>query len=89
LSVHKADNDIDFWTAVDDRQKDDPSVAEEDRAGSGGMGTLEFTSALYYRYAGVNLDLLADADHLGGLRQPPDDGRQPTDQGPRTDDSFS
>jgi CRISPR system Cascade subunit CasC len=30
-------------------------------------GTLEFTSATYYRYAAVNLDLLADAAHLGAL----------------------
>lgn len=67
LSVHKADNDIDFWTAVDDRQKEDPTVGEEDRAGSAGMGTLEFTSALYYRYCAVNLGLLADEHHLAGL----------------------
>lgn len=58
LSTHKADNDIDFFTAVDDRQKEDPTVEEEDRAGSGMMGSLEFTSAVYYRYVGLNLDLL-------------------------------
>ncbi len=58
LSAHRADNDIDFFTAVDDRQKDDQSITDEDRAGSGMMGTLEFTSATYYRYAGLNLDLL-------------------------------
>jgi len=39
ISTHKASNDVDYWTAVDDRQKDDPTVAEEDRAGSGGLGT--------------------------------------------------
>jgi CRISPR system Cascade subunit CasC len=60
LSTHKADNDIDFFSAVDDLQK-----AEE--AGAGMTGTLEFTSATYYRYAGLNLDLLADAAHLGAL----------------------
>ena len=58
LSTHRADNDIDFYTAVDDRQREDPTVEEEERAGSGMMGTLEFTSAVYYRYAGLNLDLL-------------------------------
>jgi CRISPR system Cascade subunit CasC len=58
LSTHRADNDIDFYTAVDDRQGEDPTVEEEDRAGSGMMGTLEFTSAVYYRYAALNLDLL-------------------------------
>ena len=65
LSTHKADNDIDFYTAVDDRQADDPMVEDEDRAGSGMMGTLEFTSAVYYRYMGLNVDLLAK--HLGAL----------------------
>lgn len=64
LSTHRAENDIDFFTAVDDRQREDPSVEEEDRAGSGMMGTLEFTSAVYYRYVGLNLGLLWDADHL-------------------------
>jgi CRISPR system Cascade subunit CasC len=67
LSTHKSSNEIDFWTAVDDRQKEDDTVSDEDKAGSGGMGTLEFNSALYYRYAAINLDLLADADHLAGL----------------------
>ena len=67
LSTHRAENDIDFYTAVDDLQREDPTVEEEDRAGSGMMGTLEFASAVYYRYAGLNLGLLADADHLGAL----------------------
>src|SRR5439155_5919566 len=57
----------DFFTAVDDRQQDDPSVADEDRAGSGMMGTLEFTSATYYRYVGLNLDMLRDTEHLKAL----------------------
>ena len=65
LSTHKAENDIDFFTAVDDLQREDPTVEEEDRAGSGMMGTLEFTSAVYYRYIGLNLGLLTDPDHLG------------------------
>ena len=60
LSTHRADNDIDFFSAVDDLQK-----AEE--SGAGMTGTLEFTSGTYYRYAALNLDLLGDADHLGAL----------------------
>ena len=60
LSTHKAENDIDFFSAVDDLQKADES-------GAGMTGTLEFTSATYYRYVGLNLDLLADAKHLGAL----------------------
>ena len=61
LSTHKADNDLDFYSAVDDRKPKD------DDAGAGMIGTLEFSSAVYYRYAGINLDLLADADHLAKL----------------------
>lgn len=67
LSTHRADNDIDFYTAVDDRQQEDPSIQDEDRAGSGMMGTLEFTSAVYYRYVGLNLGMLQDKNHLEAL----------------------
>ena len=67
LSTHRADNDIDFYTAVDDLQREDPTIEDEDRAGSGMMGTLEFTSAVYYRYVGLNLGLLEDDKHLGAL----------------------
>ena len=63
LSTHKADNDLDFYSAVDDRKPKD------DDAGAGMIGTLEFSSAVYYRYAALNLDLLADADHLGKLNE--------------------
>jgi len=61
LSTHKADNDLDFYSAVDDRKP------KEDDAGAGMIGTLEFSSAVYYRYAALNLDMLADDDHLGRL----------------------
>ncbi len=61
LSTHKSDNDLDFYSAVDDRKPKD------DDAGAGMIGTLEFSSAVYYRYAAVNLDLLADKDHLAKL----------------------
>jgi CRISPR system Cascade subunit CasC len=61
LSTHTASNDIDFYSAVDDRKAD----AED--AGAGMIGTLEFTSATYYRYVAVNLDLLFDQHHLGAL----------------------
>lgn len=67
LSTHRAENDIDFFTAVDDLQDDDASIDGADRAGSGMMGTLEFTSAVYYRYIGLNLDLLFDEQHLASL----------------------
>ena len=61
LSTHKSDNDLDFYSAVDDRKPKD------DDAGAGMIGTLEFSSAVYYRYAAINLDLLADEDHLAKL----------------------
>jgi len=60
LSTHRSDNDIDFYSAVDDlKPKDEP--------GAGMMGTLEFSSAVYYRYVALNLGLLSDGDHLGAL----------------------
>jgi CRISPR system Cascade subunit CasC len=37
------------------------------------MGSLEFTSAVYYRYVGLNLGLLADKDHLTAMS---DSGRK-------------
>ncbi len=61
LSTHKTENDLDFFSAVDDCKP------KGDDAGAGMIGTLEFNSAVYYRYAAVNLDLLFDADHLGKL----------------------
>lgn len=60
LSTHRADNDIDFFAAVDD-------LKNTDDAGAGMTGVLEFTSACYYRYAALNLDLLADNEHLSVL----------------------
>jgi CRISPR system Cascade subunit CasC len=61
LSTHRSDNDLDFFSAVDDRKPKD------DDAGAGMIGTLEFSSAVYYRYAALNLDLLADEGHLAKL----------------------
>lgn len=57
LSTHKADNEIDFFAAVDDLQT-------KEESGAGMTGTLEFNSATYYRFAALNLDMLADEDHL-------------------------
>ena len=61
LSTHRADNEVDFFSAVDDRK------GESEDAGAGMIGTLEFNSATYYRYVAINLDLLAGERHLGGL----------------------
>lgn len=61
LSTHKVENDLDFYSAVDDLKP------KGDDAGAGMIGTLEFNCAVYYRYAAVNLGLLFDADHLEKL----------------------
>lgn len=60
LSTHKVDNEIDFFSAVDDLQ-----LKEE--SGAGMTSTLEFNSATYYRFAALNLDMLADGEHLGSM----------------------
>lgn len=61
LSTHKTHNEVDYFSAVDDRKGD----AED--AGAGMIGSLEFNSATYYRYVAINLDLLNSPTHLGGL----------------------
>ena len=63
LSTHKADNEIDFFSAVDDRK------GEAEDAGAGMIGTLEFNSATYYRYVAINLDQLTSPTHLGELNE--------------------
>ncbi len=55
ISTHKVSNDIDFFTALDDRPADDEQ-------GSSHMGTTEFNSATYYRY--ISLDLGELARHM-------------------------
>ena len=60
LSTHKVDNEIDFFAAVADLQPKDVS-------GAGMTSTLEFNSATYYRFAALNLDMLADAEHLSAM----------------------
>lgn len=57
LSTHKVSNEVDFFSAVDDLRPDDAEGASH-------IGTLEFNSACYYRYIGLNVDLLFDSHHL-------------------------
>lgn len=57
ISTHKVDNELDFFAAVDDWQKVEDS-------GAGMTGTLEFNSSVYYRFAALNLGMLADQEHL-------------------------
>lgn len=46
ISTHSVETEFDFFTAVDDLQ-------EEDNAGAGMLGTIEYNSSTLYRYANV------------------------------------
>ena len=48
LSTHKVDIEFDYYTAVDD-------LNPKEDTGAGMIGTVEFNSACFYRYANVNL----------------------------------
>ena len=52
ISTHKVDMEMDFYTAVDDLNR-------EEETGAGMMGVVGFNSACYYRYALVDRDQLA------------------------------
>lgn len=52
ISTHGVSNEYDYFTAVDD-------CGEEDTAGAGHLGTVEFNSSTLYRYATVNIRELA------------------------------
>jgi CRISPR system Cascade subunit CasC len=53
ISTHKVEREFDFYTAVDDLQPSDTTGADM-------LGTIEFDSACYYRYAAVDLDKLVE-----------------------------
>lgn len=57
LSVHAVENEYDYFTAVDDHKKAD----EEEDAGAGMIGTVEFNSSTLYRYATVDVDRLRES----------------------------
>ncbi|WP_176377375.1 type I-E CRISPR-associated protein Cas7/Cse4/CasC, partial [Escherichia coli] len=54
ITTHQVDSDIDWFTAVDDLQEQ----------GSAHLGTQEFSSGVFYRYANINLAQLQE--NLGG-----------------------
>ncbi|WP_016699972.1 type I-E CRISPR-associated protein Cas7/Cse4/CasC [Actinoalloteichus spitiensis] len=56
LSVHGVTNEYDYYTAVDDHKKAD----EEEDAGAGMIGTIEFNSSTLYRYATIDVDQLQE-----------------------------
>ncbi len=53
ISTHVVEREFDFFTAVDD-------LRPEDTAGSDMMGTVEFNSACFYRYAVVDFEALVN-----------------------------
>jgi CRISPR system Cascade subunit CasC len=55
ISVHKVDNEYDFYTAVDDVKENDKNATDD---GAAMIGTVEFNSSTLYRYATVFVDLL-------------------------------
>ena len=57
ISTNRVSMEMDFYTAVDD-------LKPEDTAGADMLGTVEFNSACFYRYA--NIDLAQLAENLGG-----------------------
>jgi CRISPR system Cascade subunit CasC len=60
ISTNKVNMEFDFFTAVDD-------LRPEDTAGADMLGTVEFNSACFYRYANVDVDQLAR--NLGGDKE--------------------
>lgn len=60
LSTHRVSMEFDFFTAVDDLKKDSET-------GSDMMGTVQFNSACFYRYAVI--DSKALLSNLGGMAQ--------------------
>lgn len=56
ISVHGVANEYDYFTAVDDHKNAD----EDEDAGAGMIGTVEFNSSTLYRYATVDVDRLRD-----------------------------
>jgi len=53
ISTHSVEREFDFYTAVDD-------LKPEDTAGADMMGTVEFNSACFYRYAVVGWEKLVE-----------------------------
>jgi CRISPR system Cascade subunit CasC len=54
LSTHRVEMEFDYFTAVDDLK------GRDEDAGAGMLGTVEFNSACFYRYASVDLGQLLE-----------------------------
>lgn len=51
ISTHEIVPEFDYFTAIDDKRK-------EDEAGSAMLGTIEYNSSTLYRYANINVNEL-------------------------------
>jgi CRISPR system Cascade subunit CasC len=60
ISTHKVSNEVEFFTALDDRQEE---------PGSAHIGSLEFNSATYYRYISLDLGQLAQSMGVDDLHK--------------------
>ncbi|MEN8655472.1 type I-E CRISPR-associated protein Cas7/Cse4/CasC [Streptomyces sp. 21So2-11] len=76
LSVHRVENESDYFTAVDDHNSD----AEP---GAGMIGTVDFNSATLYRYAALDVDLLER-----NLGKGPDENQSPATPVRRAVEAF-
>ena len=56
ISTHRAATEFDYFTAVDDEK----ARAEDEDAGAGMIGQVEFTSSTLYRFATINVDQLLE-----------------------------
>lgn len=56
VSTHRVNTEFDFYTAIDD-------LAPQDMPGADMMGTVEFNSACYYRYANIDWQQLVKNLH--------------------------
>lgn len=54
LSTHAVETEFDYFTAVDDHKQED----DDEDAGAGMIGTVEFNSSTLYRYATINIPQL-------------------------------
>lgn len=59
ISVHEAETEFDYFTAVDDLKETQGQEDDEATdAGAGMIGTVEFCSSTLYRYATIDVDAL-------------------------------
>lgn len=56
ISTHAVNTEFDYFTAVDDRKNE----TQDEDAGAGMIGTVEFNSSTLYRYATVDLQALQE-----------------------------